>query len=181
MVTICFENKNETAEGKTAADAAKALLDAGADIVGMNCLRPPAAHAGADGRNAQSRFGLSRMPARRVPHAQRQARFHQPSRISLRTRPAAALSPRDGQYSPKTRKKWASTTSVLAADPSPTTFARWRKLSASSRPKPDLEKGRPQSHVRLRVLRPRRNRGPQVIFMSGRNVLKRPGVRRRVC
>lgn len=41
MVTICFENQDETAEGKSAADAAKALVDAGADIVGMNCLRPP--------------------------------------------------------------------------------------------------------------------------------------------
>ena len=41
MVTICFENKNETADGKTAAESAKALRDAGADIVGMNCLRPP--------------------------------------------------------------------------------------------------------------------------------------------
>jgi betaine-homocysteine S-methyltransferase len=41
MVTICFENKDETADGKSAADAAKALLDAGADIAGMNCLRPP--------------------------------------------------------------------------------------------------------------------------------------------
>jgi betaine-homocysteine S-methyltransferase len=41
MVTICFENKDETAEGTSAADAAKILLDAGADIVGMNCLRPP--------------------------------------------------------------------------------------------------------------------------------------------
>jgi len=41
MVTICFENKNETAEGKSAAEAAKTMLDAGADIVGMNCLRPP--------------------------------------------------------------------------------------------------------------------------------------------
>jgi betaine-homocysteine S-methyltransferase len=41
MVTICFENKDETAEGTSAADAAKALFDAGADIVGMNCLRPP--------------------------------------------------------------------------------------------------------------------------------------------
>ena len=41
MVTICFENKDETVEGKNAADAAKALVDAGADIVGMNCLRPP--------------------------------------------------------------------------------------------------------------------------------------------
>jgi betaine-homocysteine S-methyltransferase len=41
MVTICFENKDETAEGKTAPEAAKALFDAGADVVGMNCLRPP--------------------------------------------------------------------------------------------------------------------------------------------
>ena len=41
MVTICFENTDRTAEGKTAGEAAKALVDAGADIVGMNCLRPP--------------------------------------------------------------------------------------------------------------------------------------------
>jgi betaine-homocysteine S-methyltransferase len=41
MVTICFENSEETAEGKSAAEAAKSLFDAGADIVGMNCLRPP--------------------------------------------------------------------------------------------------------------------------------------------
>jgi betaine-homocysteine S-methyltransferase len=41
MVTICFENQNATSEGKSAAEAAKALVDAGADVVGMNCLRPP--------------------------------------------------------------------------------------------------------------------------------------------
>jgi betaine-homocysteine S-methyltransferase len=41
MVTICFENEDKTADGKSAADAARALVDAGADIVGMNCLRPP--------------------------------------------------------------------------------------------------------------------------------------------
>jgi betaine-homocysteine S-methyltransferase len=41
MVTICFENKDETTDGYSAAEAAKALLGAGADIVGMNCLRPP--------------------------------------------------------------------------------------------------------------------------------------------
>ena len=41
MVTICFENKDETSDGKSAAESAKTLLDAGADIVGINCLRPP--------------------------------------------------------------------------------------------------------------------------------------------
>jgi betaine-homocysteine S-methyltransferase len=41
MVTVCFENKEETLEGKSAGEAARTLLDAGADIVGVNCLRPP--------------------------------------------------------------------------------------------------------------------------------------------
>jgi betaine-homocysteine S-methyltransferase len=41
MVTISFEDAEQTYEGHTAAEAAKALVDAGADIVGMNCLRPP--------------------------------------------------------------------------------------------------------------------------------------------
>src|SRR6202451_956734 len=41
MVTVCFENKEETLDGKSAAEAAKALFDAGADVVGLNCLRPP--------------------------------------------------------------------------------------------------------------------------------------------
>ncbi|MGA8557309.1 MAG: homocysteine S-methyltransferase family protein [Candidatus Acidiferrales bacterium] len=41
MVTICFENEDITSDGSTAGDAAKALMDAGADIVGINCLRSP--------------------------------------------------------------------------------------------------------------------------------------------
>ncbi|MGH9162879.1 MAG: homocysteine S-methyltransferase family protein [Vicinamibacteraceae bacterium] len=42
MVTMAFENQPVTNDGYTPADAAKALVDAGADIVGVNCLRPPA-------------------------------------------------------------------------------------------------------------------------------------------
>ncbi|HKZ98212.1 MAG TPA: homocysteine S-methyltransferase family protein [Thermoplasmata archaeon] len=41
MVTMCFENEPRTPEGKTPAECAKALVDAGADIVGVNCLRNP--------------------------------------------------------------------------------------------------------------------------------------------
>jgi betaine-homocysteine S-methyltransferase len=41
MVTISFEQAEQTYEGHNAAEAAKRLIDAGADIVGMNCLRPP--------------------------------------------------------------------------------------------------------------------------------------------
>ena len=41
MVTVCFENQPVTPEGRTPADCARALQDAGADIVGINCLRGP--------------------------------------------------------------------------------------------------------------------------------------------
>jgi betaine-homocysteine S-methyltransferase len=41
MITVSFEDKPVTSDGKTAADCAKALVDAGADIVGVNCLRGP--------------------------------------------------------------------------------------------------------------------------------------------
>jgi betaine-homocysteine S-methyltransferase len=41
MVTVAFEDKPLTSDGKTAAEAAKALAGAGADIVGVNCLRGP--------------------------------------------------------------------------------------------------------------------------------------------
>jgi betaine-homocysteine S-methyltransferase len=41
MVTISLEKEPRTSDGKTAADAARALVDAGADIVGVNCLRSP--------------------------------------------------------------------------------------------------------------------------------------------
>jgi betaine-homocysteine S-methyltransferase len=41
MVTMSFENEDVTPDGKSAADCARALVDAGADIVGLNCLRSP--------------------------------------------------------------------------------------------------------------------------------------------
>ena len=41
MVTVSFEKEPRTADGKTPAEAAKALEGAGADVVGVNCLRSP--------------------------------------------------------------------------------------------------------------------------------------------
>jgi betaine-homocysteine S-methyltransferase len=41
MVTVSFEQAPVTSDGKTPAECAKALRDAGADIVGINCLRSP--------------------------------------------------------------------------------------------------------------------------------------------
>jgi betaine-homocysteine S-methyltransferase len=41
MVTMCYEAKPESYEGHSVAECAKRLEDAGADIVGINCLRNP--------------------------------------------------------------------------------------------------------------------------------------------
>ncbi len=41
MITVCFEQEAVTPDGKTPTECAKALVDAGADIVGVNCLRGP--------------------------------------------------------------------------------------------------------------------------------------------
>lgn len=41
MVTVSFENEDRTTDGKTPGECARALSDAGADIVGVNCLRNP--------------------------------------------------------------------------------------------------------------------------------------------
>ena len=41
MVTMSFENEDVTPDGKSGADCARSLVDAGADIVGLNCLRSP--------------------------------------------------------------------------------------------------------------------------------------------
>ena len=41
MVTLCFENTDRTPEGHAPGEAACRLADAGADVVGVNCLRNP--------------------------------------------------------------------------------------------------------------------------------------------
>ena len=132
MVTVCFENKDETAEGKSAAEAAKALLDAGADIVGMNCLRPPEHTLGAmeEMRKAVSGYLACQPVAYRTPK-------DKPDFTSLPEFPLGSIP----CNSPA--RKWAtmhsglvksgSTTSVPAAVRSRSTFGRWHAPSGSFR------------------------------------------------
>jgi betaine-homocysteine S-methyltransferase len=42
VTTMCFENTNLTPEGYGPAECAQRLRDAGADVIGLNCLRNPA-------------------------------------------------------------------------------------------------------------------------------------------
>ena len=132
MVTICFENKDETADGKSAAESAKALLDAGADIVGMNCLRPPehTLPAMEQMRKAVSGYLACQPVAYRTPR-------------TSPTSPACRNFPWRSIRCSSPGRKWAttrcapgklgSTTLVPVAARSPSMFGRWRGRWASSR------------------------------------------------
>ena len=132
MVTICFENKDETAEGKSAADAAKALFDAGADIVGMNCLRPPQHMLGPmeQMRKAVSGYLACQPVAYRTPK-------DKPDFTSLPEFPSRSIlcnsRARKWRTMPCRRATSESTTLARAAARWPCTFARWRACSASCR------------------------------------------------
>ena len=70
MVTVCFENEDVTTDGHTAAQAARELADAGADVVGINCLRPE--HTLPLMKEMRRRCNeLHRLPARGISHPQR--------------------------------------------------------------------------------------------------------------
>ena len=78
-------------DGKTAAECAKALVDAGADIVGINCLRGPELTLPDRRGDAARGDGVRRLPARRLPDDGRGPRLHVDAAVPLPARPAAAL------------------------------------------------------------------------------------------
>jgi betaine-homocysteine S-methyltransferase len=69
MITMSFEAKDVTPDGKSAADCARALRDAGADVVGINCLRnsDTTLPLAAEMRNAVEIFVATQPAAYRTP------------------------------------------------------------------------------------------------------------------
>ena len=155
MVTVCFENKPVTTDGKTAAECAKALVDAGADIVGINCLRSPehTLPLMEEMRKAVS-VPLACQPVA-LPHAQGGARLHEPSPIPLRARPRAAEPQGDGRLRPPREGPRRGLHRLLlrrGRHPRPRDGARPRQ---SPRRSPPLARRLQQADVRLRVLQAR--------------------------
>ncbi len=72
MVTVCFENKPVTSDGQSPADAARALQDAGADIVGHQLPPRPRAHAARSSRRCAR-------PSRASSRASRSATGRRPT------------------------------------------------------------------------------------------------------
>ena len=87
MATMCFEQPQPRSyEGDSPADCARKLVDAGADIVGVNCLNGP---------EQQLRIAIEMRG--RLPDHGRGARLHGDLPLPVRARPAPTLAARHGR------------------------------------------------------------------------------------
>ena len=116
MATMSFEQPVPVSyEGDTPADCARKLADAGADIVGVNCLNGPEQMLpiAVEMRGAVSGYVAAQPVGYRT--TAEQPDFTALRELPVRARPAAALAPRDGRLRRATRRPPASTTSGRAA------------------------------------------------------------------
>ena len=94
MTTMSFTKLPHAEEGDSAAECAKKLVDAGADIVGVNCLRSPEAMLPLVREMREAVSGLRCRATGRLPGAGGQPRLHVAPGVPLRARHAAAPAPR---------------------------------------------------------------------------------------
>ena len=155
MVTVCFENKPVTTDGKTAAECAKALVDAGADIVGINCLRSPehTLPLMEEMRKAVSVPLACQPVGYRTPKDS--PRLHEPAPVPLRARPRAAQPQGDGRLRPPGQgPRRGLHRLVLRRRGHPRARDGPRPRQGSRRSAP-LARRLQQAHVGLRVLQAR--------------------------
>jgi hypothetical protein len=141
-MTLAMHKADVTREDWTVAEACKRLADAGADVVGLNCIRGPATMMPL----LRTIRGAIKTPMAALPVPYRTTEG-EPSFQSLcdthwhfdeGTRPfPVALDPSRAtatrsRSSRRMRTRSASATSAYAAAPVPTIFARWRKPWAST-------------------------------------------------
>ena len=134
MVTMSFEQPvARSYEGDTPADCARRLSDAGADIVGVNCLNGPEQQLpiALEMRSAVGGFVAAQPVAYRT--TRRGARLHLDSELPLRARPACSCPARRWPSTPGRPGRAGSTTSGRAAGASRLTSAPWPRRSARSR------------------------------------------------
>ena len=133
-----------TRENWTVTEACKRLADAGADVVGLNCIRGPATMMPLLRRSeARSAFRWRRCRCLTgPPKANRRSsrcatRTGTATGAAGRSRPRSIRSPAIASRSPTsdaTRSRWASATWACAAAPVRITSARWpRRRQASAR------------------------------------------------
>ena len=160
MVTMSFEQPEPRAyEGDTPADCARRLRDAGADIVGVNCLNGPEQQLPIAHRDARGGRRVRRDAARRLPDDRRGSRLHRVAELPLRAGSDAAVPARDGGLRAGGRGRRASTTSGRAAGACSRTSGRWRRCSGSSRRPSANGRALGPADERLRVPRAHRDRG----------------------
>ena len=134
MVTMSFEALPAKAyEGETPGEAAKKLADAGADIVGVNCLNGPSQQLPIARAMADAVNGAVPVAAQPVAYAtsERGAGLHGGGCVPVRTDADDAGAGARWRGSRPTPVTAGSATSARAVAPSPNTSGRWPRCSGS--------------------------------------------------
>ena len=159
MVTICFENKDETAEGHECSRCRENLVRRRSRHCWDELPAAATTHPATDGTDAQSGLGISRLSTRSVPDSKRQTRLHKSSRVSLRARSAATHAQRHGglcragsRYGNQLHRRvlWDS------RNAHPRNGACPQQAAGGF---PHLEERRRKADVGVRILRPRQHEG----------------------
>ncbi len=160
MATMCFEQPVPVSyEGDSPADCARKLADAGADIVGVNCLNGPEQMLPIAVEMRGSGVRVRRGAAGRVPHDGRAAGLHRDGELPVRARPAPAVPQGDGRFRAAgagRRHRLHRVVLRIGAGPRPCHGEGPRE---AARRGARVEVGDGQGHVGLRVSRALRDRG----------------------
>ena len=143
VVTLTIHRQPIVRGGVPIGEACRRLQDAGADVVGLNCIRGPATMLPLLAESAPRATATSppcRCRTARRKQSQRSNRS--PTQIATcsrkgdppdRARPVPGQPLRDGVRSRRRRRRSESTTSASVAAAHPTTSARWPRRSAARR------------------------------------------------
>ena len=129
-MTLAVHQQPETREGWSLGEACKRLEDAGADVVGLNCIRGPATmlplldeiRAAVDGHVAALPGPVPHHTTSSRPSSRCAIRTTPTRPAGARSRPRSTRSPATGTRSPTSRARptsSASATSASAAAPAP--------------------------------------------------------------
>ena len=167
VITFAIHREEDTREGWPVEDACKRLEDAGADVVGMNCIRGPRTMLPLLERireRVTTHVAALPVPTARPRRSRASRRSEIPTVTSFpaigRSRPHSIPSPATGtssRTSPARRTRSASTTSASAAAPARTTSALSPRGWPYAARQPVLA-----GHVEARLLRHGRTRSRRV-------------------
>ena len=173
VITLAIHRAPETREGWTPGDACRRFEDAGAAVVGLNCIRGPQHDA------AAARARSARLRRATSPRCRCRTGRPTPSRPSSRSpTPTATASPATVRSRPRSTRSSATATSSPSSPGPPRTSASPTSASAAAPRRTTSAASPRRSGARRRQPLQRGHEPPRVPRLRGEPQDRQPGLRR---